>query len=408
MLAPALIQGTFFRALFNLEHTGPAILETMRASSSPENSQTPVVRMLHEFLSSNYENLISRCKLKVAERAAPGTTGAELQFGIPIFLTQLTEVLREESSGATGSGAAMRIAKTAGDHGNELLLGGFTVAQIVRGYGDLCQAVTELAIERNAQITNSEFRTLNRCLDNAIADAVTRFTGDRDRVIADANERTMNESLGFLTHEFRNLTNTSMLAVETLKRTSSEIVGSTGAILDRSLRGMQHLCARALFDVRLRVGNPQRRKSIVVAKFVEEAQESAAAEARVRGVELVAMDIDPGLAIDIDREILAGALANLIQNALKFTRPQGRVLLRAFSAADRVLIEVEDECGGLPKGNPEDLFMLFTQRSSDRSGVGLGLGISRCGVETNGGTLYVRDLPDRGCVFTMDLPMQAT
>ena len=73
-----------------------------------------------------------------------------------------------------------------------------------------------------------------------------------------------------------------------------------------------------------------------------------------------------------------------------------------------MLIEVEDECGGLPKGDPEDLFLLFTQRSSDRSGVGLGLGISRRGVEANGGTLYVRNLPDRGCVFTMDLPMQAT
>jgi len=230
----------------------------------------------------------------------------------------------------------------------------------------------------------------------------------RDRIIAEAHERTMNECIGFLAHEFRNLTHTSLLALEALRRSDGEMAKSASAILDRSLKGMQDLCARALVDIRLRVGIPARRERVLVSEFVEEAHVSATPEAKVRNLDLVVTGVDPGLAIDIDREILAGALANLIQNALKFTRPQGRVLLRAFSAADRVLIEVEDECGGLPKGNPEDLFMLFTQRSSDRSGVGLGLGISRCGVETNGGTLYVRDLPDRGCVFTMDLPMQAT
>src|SRR5581483_6885833 len=66
---------------------------------------------------------------------------------------------------------------TAGRHGNELLLGGYTVDQVVHDYGDLCQAVTELALEENAAITTAEFRTLNRCLDNAIADAVTAFEG---------------------------------------------------------------------------------------------------------------------------------------------------------------------------------------------------------------------------------------
>jgi signal transduction histidine kinase len=361
--------------------------------------------LLHEFLSSNREELLSRCRVRVAQRHVPEPTEGELEYGIPVFLTQLTEVLRDESSGSTDSGPAMGIAKTAGNHGNELLLRGFTVGQIVHDYGDLCQAVTELAIEHDARITNSEFRTFNRCLDNAIADAVSEFARERDRVIADTNERTINECLGFLAHEFRNLTNTSMLAVEALKRSGGGIAGSTGAVLDRSLKGMQHLCARTLADVRLRVGIPAQRERVLVSVFVEEALVFATSEANARGMELVVPDVDPGLAIDVDRQILAGALANLLQNAFKFTRPQGRVSLKAFSAADRVLIEIEDECGGLPKGNAEDLFLLFEQRSSDRTGVGLGLGISRRGVEANGGTLYVRNLPERGCVFTIDLPM---
>jgi signal transduction histidine kinase len=331
-------------------------------------------------------------------------TGSELEYRIPIFLTQLIEVLREESLGSKGSGWATGISKTAENHGNELLLRGFRVDQIVHDYGDLCQAVTELAIEHNLPITNNEFQTFTRCLDDAIANAVSEFAHERDRAIAGANERTINERIGFLAHEFRNLTNTSMLAVDILKRTGGGIAGSTGAILDRSLRDMRDLCARALVEVRLGARIPEQRERVCVAEFVEEARVSAANEANVRGLKLVVPRVEAELAIDIDRPILAGALANLLQNAFKFTRPRSRVSLKAFSSADRVLIEVEDECGGLPKGNAEDLFLLFEQRNGDRSGVGLGLGISRRGVEANGGKLFVCNLPDRGCVFTIDLP----
>ena len=363
--------------------------------------------MLHEFLSANREELISRCRVKVAQRHVPGAIGRELEYGIPIFLTQLTEVLRQESLGSKGSGSCIEIAKTAGNHGTELLMRGFTLDQIVHDYGDLCQAVTELASEHNAPITNDEFHTFNRCLDDAIADAVSEFARERDQVIADTNQRTINESLGFLAHEIRNLLNTSMVAVEALKRSGAVISGSTGAVLDRSLWGMKDLCTRALVDVRLRAGIPERRERVLVSELVEEAQESARIEASVLGLELVVPDVEPALAIHVDRQILSGALANLLQNAFKFTRPQGRVLLKTLSTADRVLIEVEDECGGLPNGNTEDLFLLFEQRSNDRTGVGLGLGITRHGVEVNGGKLYVRNLPDRGCVFTIDLPRPA-
>jgi C4-dicarboxylate-specific signal transduction histidine kinase len=72
-------------------------------------------------------------------------------------------------------------------------------------------------------------------------------------------------------------------------------------------------------------------------------------------------------------------------------------------AAGRVLISVEDECGGLPDGTAESIFRPFVQRGAVRTGLGLGLFISRRGVEANGGELNVRNLPGRGCVFTLDL-----
>ena len=73
---------------------------------------------------------------------------------------------------------------TATLHGRELLDGGYTIDQVVHDYGDLCQAITDLAFERNWPIQVDEFRTLNRCLDNGIADAVTEFTAQRDAAVA--------------------------------------------------------------------------------------------------------------------------------------------------------------------------------------------------------------------------------
>jgi signal transduction histidine kinase len=95
---------------------------------------------------------------------------------------------------------------------------------------------------------------------------------------------------------------------------------------------------------------------------------------------------------------------NLLQNAFKFTRPRTTVTLRVGPSDERVLIQVQDECGGLAIANVDALFQPFEQRSVDRTGVGLGLAFSRWGVEANNGRIYAHSLPDKGCVFTIDLP----
>jgi hypothetical protein len=82
------------------------------------------------------------------------------------------------------------------------------------------------------------------------------------------------------------------------------------------------------------------------------------------------------------------------------------VRLHTQLAGGRVLIKVEDRCGGLPSGTPEKLLLPFIQSGQDRSGLGLGLDICRRSVEANNGILRVRDLPGFGCIFTIDLPVQ--
>ena len=167
--------------------------------------------------------------------------------------------------------------------------------------------------------------------------------------------------------------------------------------------GARALISRSLAEVRLTQGI-QNRDQFLVSEFIEELAPAATLEANARGIELTVIPVEEGVAIEADRQVLAAVVGNLLQNAFKFTRPRTTVTLRVGASAERVLIEIEDECGGLPGGNVNELFRPFEQRSADRTGLGLGLAFSRWGVEANNGRIYARNLPDRGCVFTVDLP----
>jgi signal transduction histidine kinase len=372
--------------------------------------------MLHEFLTDHRLDLIDRCRLKVAQRRAPKATPAELAHGVPHFLDQLIKTLRVEqtaepmasrrvSGPAGGEGsAASEIGATAARHGRELMENGVTVDQVVHDYGDLCQAITDLAFERNAPFSVDEFRTLNRCLDNAIADSVAEFSYRRDLVLADTGALALNERLGFLAHELRNLIQNATLAVTAIRAGNMGLAGATGAVLDRSLIGLRNLVDRSLADVRVTAGMPPRQQTITLAGFIEEVKISAALEAQARGCGLRVSAVDPDLAIAADRELLFSAVGNLLQNGFKFTEQHTDVSLHAFASGERVLIEVEDNCGGLPPGDAELMFRPFAQAGADRTGLGLGLAICRRSVEANNGTLSVRNLPGKGCVFTIDLP----
>ena len=144
-----------------------------------------------------------------------------------------------------------------------------------------------------------------------------------------------------------------------------------------------------------------------LADFIVDLKISASLEANLYNCWFVVSSVDLELAVDADRHLLSAAVSNLLQNAFKFTQPGTAVTLNAYAAADRILIDIEDHCGGLPWSNPEQLFLPFTQGGTDKRGLGLGLSIVRRSVEANNGTVHVRDRPGVGCVFTIDLPRHA-
>ena len=138
--------------------------------------------MLHEFVASNRDELVRRCRSKVSERNSPPLAPAELDHGVPLVLEQLVWALRgeEERPAARSFGktpAAVEVSRTAALHGKELLRQGYTAGQVVQDYADIGQAVAELAAEHDAPVSVDEMRTLNRFLDGAIADAVAAYGG---------------------------------------------------------------------------------------------------------------------------------------------------------------------------------------------------------------------------------------
>ena len=355
--------------------------------------------VLNDFIFLHRAEIVALTRQKVAVRMAPRPTEAEMETGVPLFLEQLMNVL--EAHELRGSASDPELGRTAANHGASRMRIGFTVDQLVHDYGDVCQAITELAVDLDKTISPDDFRTLNKCLDFAIAQAVTEFERQRTRQQSEQE----NERTGFLAHEMNNLISTAKLTFHVLKQGKVGVGGSTGAVLERTLNSIADMVDRSVAKVRAATGVFARER-VSVSELMEEIQVVATIEAATRGFRLEVSELDDGLEVETDRLLVVAAAVNLLRNAFKFSAPGSTICLRVSEVAgERVCIEVEDGCGGLPPGDEEGLFQSFEQRSIDRSGLGLGLAVSRQNIRAVGGELRVRNLPAKGCIFSLELPL---
>jgi signal transduction histidine kinase len=275
------------------------------------------------------------------------------------------------------------------------------LSDVVHSYSDVVQTVRDVALEKGVSLGLEEFRALDECLDNAITEAVTDFNALHDGTLHRQHREDTRERVGFLVHELRNAVGTASLAASALDIGGMTMNSPMGAVLKRSLAALNTLIHRAVEQVR--DTSPQT-PAFSLGEFIADAQNSSQLDASARGCRFAVPFVDPLLMIRANRELLQAALANLLQNAFKFTHPHSEVTLRAYALGNHIIIEVEDHCGGLAAGKAEKMFMPFHQRSEDKSGLGLGLSIARKSIEQDLGTLNVRDLPGTGCVFEIRLP----
>lgn len=297
--------------------------------------------MLHEFITSYRDPIIVRTREKLTDRPWALVSESELEHGVPLFLTQLSETLRLETTDQPFSDKA--IGASAARHGRELRALGFNISQVVHDYGDICQAITEVALEQKLPITTEEFHTLNRCLDTAIAEAVTEHA----RITAESRTTEEIERTGQLAHEIRDVLNTAVLAFNTLKLGTVAVNGSTGTVLGRSLMNLRDLVENTLSDVRM-AANIHRREQIQLAALLGEIAVVANLHADCRGLRFGVEPVDASLAVNGDPQLLASAVMNLLNNAFKFTHAGGRVTLRGCSTASACVSRWRMSAAALP------------------------------------------------------------
>jgi len=191
--------------------------------------------MLDTFIVKEREEILARSRLRAAAR--PGSR-PELPNGLPIFLGQLVTALRLADS--TDQIDHHEIRKSAAERGKAMLRSGVSVEEVVHEYGDVCQTVTELAIEREQHIPTAEFRVMNLCLDDAIAEAVAEFGEHAQRSAAPGvSERSK---------EQRRLLATARTSFDFIQRGQVAVGGATGKLVQRSLAGLSALSEDAERD----------------------------------------------------------------------------------------------------------------------------------------------------------------
>lgn len=384
---------------------------------------------LYDFLILNEEKIVKMTEDKALDLAGTKPSSEQLKRGLPIFYKQLIEILKRDQlifdgpkkdtnaivnaasrmdeyamALASGRPDEAELAKSAGSHGTELLRLGYTLSHVVHAYGAMCQSITELATQDKVEISSSDFQELNHCLDIAIAGAVTEFQlGSK---IEEKNREL--QHLGALAHELRNALTSVNLSIQLLKKGTVGFGGSTAQILDKSLKRLEFLIDRSLTEVRLQtepIVNPEKMNLL---KVIDEIMVTADIEARAKK-QVIKVQIDPELEINVDPQLFFSAMSNVIQNAVKYSKSNGVIQIRAKILDPNLIIEVEDECGGIIQkknsaGDSIDLFSPFEQQHYDRSGLGLGLTISKRAILLNHGTLEYKDIEKKGCIFKVVLP----
>jgi len=324
----------------------------------------------------------------------PKPTEEELNHGIPILIDQIMETLSSES----GIVPEQAITDTATKYGGRLFGLGFTVAELVHAYGAVCQAVMELGGERSANFSPQDFELFNYALDVAIAAAVSEHQRRQSEEIV----RRDVTSVGVLAHELRNLVAAATAAFQIIQEGKVGVAGRTADILQRSLTRIGALIDRTMAEVRLQTSAApvfERVRLVDVFDYVAPLLEVEAGKRK----QALEVEVDRSIEVETDRQLLTSAVANVAQNAIKYTPEQGHVSVHVYRRDGKAVIDVADQCGGLPPGTEAKLFKPFTRGKNDRPGLGLGLSIAARAMASVNGAIHVHDLPGKGCVFSLEL-----
>jgi signal transduction histidine kinase len=356
---------------------------------------------LFEVLAARRSDVMLLWTTQVRNTLAPEDTSAiELTNHIPRFLDEIVAALTLDAGLPSGSPTAPVETNTAAGHGAQRLRLGFSLDAIIREYGLLRDAIVEVARHSLVELTFRELQIVFDCIIGGIAHAVSEYTRRRDAEFT----RQANEHFAFVAHELRNPLSAATMAFQLLKAQGHFPTGRPTSALERGLRRTSELIDQTLQTARATAGIDLRREATTLSALIDDAVLGALPEAESKAITIrVAIAQDATMSLDV--RLVRSALVNLVLNGVKYTHKQSTIELRAGITEGKVLIEVEDCCGGIAPETIEKAFAPFMRFDKSQKGFGLGLAIARQAAEAHGGTIYVKNLPGKGCVFLLELPV---
>lgn len=356
---------------------------------------------LLRILEGNKSRLLELWARRVREILRDGNVAeSELRDDMPVFIEGVLEALRWAEEGGRPKTCLPDTSPVAGEHGRQRFRLGFSINAVARDYGLLRECILELAPE---DVTPAEMELVSKCLSTGIEEAIAEYQRQRE----DALRREREQHFAFLAHELRTPLTAAKLAFDMLgKKKSLDASDRSVALVLRSLAKLRQLLDDGLVRSGLEAGLELHAERVSLQHLFAEIESESAFDLQGRGQRLV-FEVDPSLSLEADPRLLRSCIGNLTQNALKFSPDGATVKVRAVQTSGRTLLTVEDECGGLPPGMADSLFAPFVQAGTDRTGFGLGLAITKQAIEAHGGTVAVRNLPAKGCIFVVDLPSTA-
>lgn len=317
----------------------------------------------------------------------------ELVDHLPEFVDNIVHSLRRAE--------ALDEPETAEQHGSQRLSLGFSLDSVVREYGAMRTAIMAVARSAGIELTARDYEVVFDCVINGIAGAVSEYSRQRDAEM----QRQATEHFAFVAHELRNPLSSTMLAMSSLQTRGALTPTDRAAVmLERGLKSMHDLIDHSLRLARVGSGVDLKCEPIQLRALLEETEAAVAVNAEEKNIRIeLVLEGEPELLVDA--RLVRSALSNLVRNAIKFTHPDGVIIMRGKTAGSRATIEIEDGCGGLPETDLEKVFSPFVQLTpGEGGGFGLGLAIARQAVDAHGGTLRVQNLPNHGCIFVLELP----
>jgi len=348
--------------------------------------------LLRELMFDHRQEIFAICHKRLREQLS---SSLDLMPDLENFFDEVLQALRYhdgcELLGAapTGaSGAAVRL-------GTKPQSAGLAAAQIPQIYGVLSTAIGHVGERYGLSIDADEYRIFNHCVDAGVATSIEHFIGreksDRDRQVT--------QTFGDLAYELRGALGNASLAFKLLQDGDSASSGRTAAVLAKNLTRIEALIANKLGTDQLDAALPVELHPVRVTDVLRQLQASAIPE---RGIS-VTLAVDESVYVNADETLLTSAVSNLLHNALKFSGVGACVTLSCRADDDGVVIEVEDECGGLAADESARLSSTF-DGSDPGEHRGQGLAVAQRAAAAMAGRISLENRPDHGCIFRLTFP----